>query len=187
MITMEEFKKMQDGIKDASEDDTPYLAVMDNEMHVVGNPNKTERKAFNYTVLFAFPKQDKYRSEQIVKETDNYLVCKREYKDVFIPARRHSAVVNAFVRVESFIMAITDDGEVKEITEDEAKSLLQLLDDEIIDAVSNAVGKVLNLTPFEANCIIASNAIEVITQMQSDIPEIVNEADLFFGLSQGNQ
>lgn len=182
MITMEEFKAMQEGLKKASEDDTPYLAVMDDEMHVVGDVNKTQHKAFNYTLRFAFPKEDKYRNEKVIKETENYLVCEREYKDVFIPARRHSAIVNAFVRVESFIMAITEDGEVRELSEDEAKMLLQMLDDEIVDAVSDAVGKVLGLTEFESQCIIASSAIYTITQMQNDIPEVVNEADYFFGL-----
>lgn len=181
MITFEEFKQMQDNLNEAREDDTPYLAVMDNEMHVVGDVNKTEHKSFCYTVRFAFPNDERYRKEKIIKETSNYLLCEREYNNVFIPARRHSAVVNAFVRVESFLMKITDNGEPKEVTEEEAMMLLQMLDDEIVDAVSDAVGKVLGLTPFESQCIIATNAIQVIAQMQSDIPEVVNEADFFFG------
>lgn len=181
MITLEEFKAMQKGVAEAKNDETPYLAVIDDELHVVGDVNKTEHKRFSYTVRFAFPNEDKYRNEKVIKETPNYLICEREYNNVFIPARRHPTVLNAFVRVESFIMAITDDGDVRDVTEEEAKMLLQMLDDEIVDAVSDAVGKVLGLTPFEAQCIVATSAVQVITQMQADIPEVINEADLFFG------
>lgn len=186
MITFEELKQLQDGVHNAAEDDTPYLAVMDDEMHVVGNPNKTQHKAFNYTVKFAFPKNDerteKYRKEKVIKETENYLVCEKEYKNVSIPIRQHPTIVNAFVRVESFIMAVTDEGEIRDLSEDELKLALQALSTEIIDAVYDAVGSVLGMNKFETDNIGLLSAIQTLVLMQNDIPEVVNEADYFFAL-----
>ena len=181
MITLEEFRKLQEGVSTASEDETPYLAPVDNELHIVGDPNKTEFKPHTYVVEFLFPKRKEFENEHIIKESDNFYLCERTYKDVFIPARRHSTVVNAFTRVEQFIMMISNDGEVRELTDKEAAMVLQTLDDEIVDAVCDAVAKVLNLTPFEAQCIKPTNAMKVIAQMQADMPEIINEADYFFG------
>lgn len=181
MITMEEFRQMQDGIHKAAEDDTPYLGVIDNDLHIMGDPNKTEIKPHTYVVRFGFPKNEKYRKEKVISETENYLICEREYKDVFIPVRRHTTVVNAFARVEQFLMMITDEGEVRDMTEAEAQMMFQALDDDIVDVVADAVAKVLGLDQFEANCIMTASAIKTLVQMQTDIAEIINEADLFFG------
>lgn len=181
MITYEEFKNFQEAYEKANEDDTPRLAVVDDEMHVLGDPNKTEKKMNDYTVRFAFPNEEKYKKENIIKETPNYLICEREYKDVFIPAKRHPGVVGAFTRLEQFIMDIREDGEVEPFSDSQIKQILELLDDEIIDAVSDVIGKVLGLTPFESDCIVASSALKVIAQMMTNIPEVVSEADYFFG------
>lgn len=187
MITLEEYRKMQNAIEDASEDETPYLAPVDNELHMVGDPNKTEIKPHDYKVEFLFPKNGTFDLKKylegggkVIKESDNYWVVEREYKNIFVPVRRHSSVINAFTRVEQFLMMVTDDGTVRELEDSEVYMILQTLDDEIVDAVCDAVAKVLNLTPFEAQCIKPTNAMRTIAQMMADMPEVLNEADYFF-------
>lgn len=185
MITFEEFKELQERYKEAEQDDTPFLVTQDDELHVAGDPNRTERKEHDYIVRFAFPKTDQYRNEKIIRETDSYLLCEREYKNVFIPTRRHSSVVNAFIRIAQFMNQVNEDGTVRTMTEDETRMMFEALSDDIADAVIDAVAKVLRLSEFEADCMIVTSAMEVITQMVSDIPEVINESDYFFGSSQG--
>lgn len=182
MITYDEFVKMQEQMEKAKEDDTPRLAVTDgDEMHILGDPGKTERKTGDYTVLFAFPKEDKYRSENVIKETEHYLVVEREYKNVFIPARRHASVVSAFAVVESMMTTLMDNGEIRDLDENETRMLLETLSDEVEDAVYEAVAKTLRIDPKEADCMIVSSAIKTAVEIMANNPEIINEADLFFG------
>lgn len=184
-VSYEDYKKMQEAMNKADEDDTPRLAVVNDELHVLGDPAKTEAKPHTYTVRFAFPNIEKYKNENIILETPTYLVCERTYENVFIPSRRHTTVVSAFTRVETFFKdaRLNSDGEmeVEDIPDEDIPLLLETFDDELVDAASKAVAKILKIDDFEADCIVASSAVKTVTRMMADIPEVVNDADYFFG------
>lgn len=180
MITMEEFEKMKEAMEKAEKDETPYMAVANEEMHVLGDPNKTETKKGEYKIRFAFPKKWEVKDE-VIKETDNFKVVERTYHDVMISARLHPSVISSFVRIQSFFSMIEDDGSIREPSEDEVKMLLEELNDEMTETIYNAVGAVLKLSPEEKDCMLITSVMTTVIQIINDFPEIINEADLFFG------
>ena len=55
IINVDQLGELKGAIEKAREDDTPYIGIKDEELHVLGNPNKTEIKPADYVVHFAFP------------------------------------------------------------------------------------------------------------------------------------
>lgn len=206
MMTFEQFQEFQkfqelkDKMKDSQNDNTPYLAVTsDDELHVIGDPNETEIVPADYTVYFLFPDNQKYR-ERVARtgavETDEIngrkiegeipngqFLAKRTYKDVHITPRRVGSVVSAFVTVEQFFYDVSEDGEIRDMSYEESIEVFRMLNQEILDAVYDVVSAVLKIPKDEQEMILPINALEVATKMVIQNPDVVNNADLFFGLS----
>lgn len=206
MMTFEQFQEFQkfqelkDKMKDSQNDNTPYLAVTsDDELHVIGDPNETEIVPADYTVYFLFPDNQKYR-EKVARtgavETDEIngrkiegeipsgqFLAKRTYKDVHITPRRVGSVVSAFVTVEQFFYDVSEDGEIRDMSYEESIEVFRMLNQEILDAVYDVVSAVLKIPKDEQEMILPINALEVATKMVIQNPDVVNNADLFFGLS----
>lgn len=206
MMTFEQFQEFQkfqelkDKMKDSQNDNTPYLAVTsDDELHVIGDPNETEIVPADYTVYFLFPDNQKYR-EKVARtgavETDEIngrkiegeipngqFLAKRTYKDVHITPRRVGSVVSAFVTVEQFFYDVSEDGEIRDMSYEESIEVFRMLNQEMLDAVYDVVSAVLKIPKDEQEMILPINALEVATKMVIQNPDVVNNADLFFGLS----
>ena len=206
MMTLEqfqefqEFQKLKETMKESQSDRTPYLAVTSNdELHVIGDPNETEIVPADYTVYFLFPDNQKYR-EKVARtgaiETDEIngrklasavpagqFLAKRTYKDVHITPRRVGSVVSAFVTVEQFFYDISENGEIRDLTYEESIEVFRMLNQEILDAVYDVVSAVLKIPKDEKEMILPINALEIATKMVVQNPDIVNNADLFFGSS----
>lgn len=206
MMTFEQFQEFQkfqelkDKMKDSQNDNTPYLAVTsDDELHVIGDPNETEIVPADYTVYFLFPDNQKYR-EKVARtgavETDEIngrkiegeipsgqFLAKRTYKDIHITPRRVGSVVSAFVTVEQFFYDVSEDGEIRDMSYEESIEVFRMLNQEILDAVYDVVSAVLKIPKDEQEMILPINALEVATKMVIQNPDVVNNADLFFGLS----
>ena len=206
MMTLEqfqefqEFQKLKETMKESQSDRTPYLAVTSNdELHVIGDPNETEIVPADYTVYFLFPDTQKYR-ERVTRtgavETDEIngrklasavpagqFLAKRTYKDVHITPRRVGSVVSAFVTVEQFFYDISENGEIRDLTYEESIEVFRMLNQEILDAVYDVVSAVLKIPKDEQEMILPINALEIATKMVVQNPDIVNNADLFFGSS----
>lgn len=206
MMTLEqfqefqEFQKLKETMKESQSDRTPYLAVTSNdELHVIGDPNETEIVPADYTVYFLFPDNQKHR-EKVARtgavETDEIngrklasavpagqFLAKRTYKDVHITPRRVGSVVSAFVTVEQFFYDISENGEIRDLTYEESIEVFRMLNQEILDAVYDVVSAVLKIPKDEQEMILPINALEIATKMVVQNPDIVNNADLFFGSS----
>ena len=111
MMTIDQIDEIKGAIENARKDDTPFAGVVDDELHVMGNPNKTEVKPADYVVYFAFPNtkewrdRAKFNNDEIIKETDDkrHFFCKREYRDIYLSPRNVGSAVTAFTHIESFI------------------------------------------------------------------------------------
>lgn len=196
----QEFQKLKGTMKESQSDNTPYLAVTsDDELHVIGDPNETEIVPADYTVYFLFPDNQKYR-EKVARtgavETDEIngrkiegeipsgqFLAKRTYKDVHITPRRVGSVVSAFVTVEQFFYDVSEDGEIRDMSYEESIEVFRMLNQEILDAVYDVVSAVLKIPKDEQEMILPINALEIATKMVIQNPDVVNNADLFFGLS----
>ena len=191
MLQVEQLDDLKQAIKEAEQDDTPYIGIKDDEIHVLGNPNKTEIKAADYVVHFAFPNTEEWRrraeanGDEIGQTTEDkrYFLCKRRYKNVYISPRRMGGLVSALAQIESFSYKITDNGEVKELSYDEMVSMATVMNGELSDATYDVVATVLRIPYEEMEWMLPVNTIENAVKIAKNNPSAVNEADLFFGSS----
>lgn len=200
MMTLEQFLELQKSMKEAQNDDTPYLAVTDDEeLHVIGDPNKTEARTADYTVYFLFPDTKAYRDRsQAVGDVETneidgaplqaelpkgYFLVRRDYKNVLISPRNVGKVITAFAMVERFYYDITDDGEIRDLSYDELFSVFEAMNHDIGDATYEVVSAVLKIPTEEAEYMLPINVCDNAIKMVSNQPDVVNGADLFFGSS----
>ena len=192
-MTVDEFVAMKEAMDKSEEDTTPYAIIdEDDELQVVGDPNKTEIVKYQYTLQFGYPKTDTVRKSLkdmkdcvINKETDNYIVCTRTFKDVWIPPRIYPQVQTAFAELYRFFNAITDDGGLRDMSEDEIIEVLNLLGQDMIEAMCHAVATILRIPEQEEPCMLSITVMNVLMRMIDDFPEIINGMDFFTeGLSE---
>lgn len=190
MVKIEQFDELKEAVKEARQDDTPYIGIADDEIHVQGNPNNTEIKPADYVVYFAFPNTDEYNARARAKgdkflknsEDGRYAIYQREFNNIYLSPRRISSVVSALAQLESFLFKITDNGEVKDLTYEEVQSLVYTLSGELSDATYEVVATVLRIPYDEMEFMLPMNTIENTVKIMKNNPSAVNEADLFFDL-----
>lgn len=188
MVNIDQLEELKDAVEKAREDDTPYIGIKDDELHVLGNPNKTEIKPADYVVRFAFPNTDEWRSrakvngDEIGKTTEDgrWFLCKRTYKNVYLTPRRIGAVVAAIASIESFLYRVTENGEIKDMTYDEMYSMMNVLNGELTDATYEVVATVLRIPYDEMDFMLPMNTVENAVRIAVNNPSAVNESDLFF-------
>lgn len=194
MINIDQLDELKQAIKEAENDDTPYIGIKDDELHVLGNPNKTEIKPADYVVHFAFPNTKEWRTrseslgDEIGKTTEDgrYFLTKRSYRNVYLTPRRMSAVVSTLAQIESFLFKITENGSIKELSYEEMKEVAMLMNGELSDATYDLVATVLRIPYEEMEWMLPLNTIENAIKIAYNNPSAINEADLFFDLPHEN-
>ncbi|MBQ1296078.1 MAG: hypothetical protein IIY21_18670 [Clostridiales bacterium] len=189
MISIDQLGELKGAVEKAREDDTPYIGIKDDELHILGDPNKTEVKAADYVVHFAFPNTDEWKAransmgDEIGKTTEDgrYFLAKRVYKNVYLSPRRMGAVVATLAQIESFLYKITDNGEIRELSYDEMMSVITVMNGDLSDATYELVATVLRIPYEEMEWMLPMNTVENAVKIAVNNPSAVNEADLFFG------
>lgn len=201
MMTIEQFERMNQteqvgelikAADEAQHDNTPYLAIDDDEIHVVGDPNKTEIKKHDYVINFAYPNTPEWKrvlkdsGAEITLETEGYLKVKREFKDVYILPRYATHIFEAFAQVQTFITSVSQEGENGELefklkTEKEVMQMLKELNTEVEQAIYRAVGAFLRLSDVETDCMLLPDVMFNVVKIASDNPDLMNGSNLFFG------
>lgn len=193
IINVDQLGELKGAIEKAREDDTPYIGIKDDELHVLGDPNKTEIQPADYVVHFAFPNTQEYRAKvqnsgcEIGQTTDDgsYFLAKRTYKNVYLTPRRMGSVVSTLTQIESFLYSITENGEIKELTNEEVQELLMVMNGQLTDATYELVATVLRIPYEEIDFMLPLNTIENAMKIANNNPAALNEADLFFDLPHG--
>lgn len=194
MIQVDQLDELKQAIKDAREDDTPYIGIKDDELHVLGDPNRTEVKSADYVVRFAFPNTEEWKAraeqngDEIGQTTEDgrYFLCTRKYRNVYLTPRRMGAVVTTLSQIEAFLYKITENGEIKDLSYEEMQSLLTVMNGELSDATYELVATVLRIPWEEMEWMLPLNTVENAVKIAKNNPSAVNEADLFFDLPQGS-
>ena len=204
MISFEQFMELKKQFEEAQNDDTPHLAVTpDEELHVIGDPNKTEVKTADYTVYFLFPDTKEFRNRALASgyvETDKingdtiksevpkgYFLCKAEFNNVFISPRNVGSAVTAMAMVEQFYYEVTDEGDLKDLSFEQTVQVFQAMNHEIGDATYEVVAAVLRIPEAEVEWMLPMNTVENAIKIVVNNPDIANGADLFFGLSSSKE
>lgn len=195
MVNADQLGELKTAIEEARNDDTPYIGIKDDELHILGNPNKTEVKAADYVVRFAFPNTPEWRARAEsngdaitgTSKDKQFLMVERHYKNVYLSPRRIGAVVSALAQIESFLYKVTENGEVREMSREEMTMLSQVMNGELSDATYNVVATVLRIPYDEEEWMLPMNTLENVVKIAANNPSAVNEADLFFELPHENQ
>lgn len=188
MISIEQFTEMKDAMDKAQTDDTPFISTDNEEIHVFGDPNKTEFRSADYEVIFAFPNTKEWRQrckslgDEIGKETSDgrLFMAKRTYKNVYLSPRNVGNAITAITLLEQFMYDITDDGEIKELTYEEMKAVANTMNHELSDATYELVATVLKIPYNEQEWMLPINTFANAVKIVENNPSAVNEADLFF-------
>lgn len=186
MMTIDQFEELRGAVGKAQTDDTPFISTADDEIHVFGNPNKTEVRSADYMVRFAFPDTKEWRKrsmmagDKVVKEIDGYFCVEREYNGVYLSPRRMSDAITALTMLEQFMNDITEDGEVKALSYEEMKEVMLTMYAELKDATYDLVASVLGVSPLEKDWMLPMSVMQTAIAIVKNNPSAVNEADLFF-------
>lgn len=192
MITMEQFEAINNAKVKAQTDDTPYIGMVDGQVNINGDPNKTEIKPADYEVLFAFPDNELFRKrcdvvgDEIIKKEQGFIIVRRVYKNVYLTPRKMSDAVTAGAVIESFLNKVTENGEVKALSYDELKDVIVDNFTEMKDSAYDLVASVLRIHPDEAEWMLPMQTVNVAIQIAMNNPALENESNFFTELSLGN-
>ncbi|MEE0896076.1 MAG: hypothetical protein U0L88_00395 [Acutalibacteraceae bacterium] len=195
MIKAEQLEGLKTAIEDARNDDTPYIGIKDDELHILGDPNKTEIQAADYVVRFAFPNTPEWRARAEANgdkitgtsKDKQFLMVERNFKNVYLSPRRMGAVVSTLAQIESFLYQVTENGELKELSRAEMMDLARVMNGELSDATYDVVATVLRIPYDEMEWMLPLNTMENVVKIAKNNPSAINEADLFFELPHENQ
>lgn len=193
MITMEQFEAINNAKVKAQTDDTPYIGMVDGQVNINGDPNKTEIKPADYEVLFAFPDTELFRKrcdvtgDEIIKREQGFIIVRRVYKNVYLTPRKMSDAVTAGAVIESFLNKVTENGEVKALSYDELKDVIVDNFTEMKDSAYDLVSSVLRIHPEEAEWMLPMQTVTVAIQIAMNNPALENESNFFTELSLGNR
>ena len=192
MISMEQFEAINEMKVKAQTDDTPYIGMVDGQVNINGDPNKTEIKPADYEVLFAFPDTAFFRKrvdaigDQIVKTQGGYIIVKRTYRNVYLTPRMMTDAVTAGAVIEHFLNKITVDGEIKALSYDELSQVLVDNFTEMKESAYDLVMAVLRIPPEEGEWMLPMETLNLAIRIALNNPALENEANFFTGLSLDN-
>lgn len=182
-ITYEQYMELKKKFDEAENDTTPYIALVDDEVNVVGDPQKTERKKGTYKIQFGYPNNPAWRKRldesEIFNTTDNYIGVERTYTDVWASPRVQTAVMATFAELYKFFYVITEDGKIRDMNVDEIVMALKSLNQDMVDAMCHAVATILKIEPLEEDFMLTTSTAVAVIQIIDDFPEIINGMDFF--------
>lgn len=178
-MTQEEFLKIKKAIDKAEEDTTPYAGVVDDQIIINGDANNTEVKKHDYEVKFILPKEmkDLFPDAEVHGE---YILATIEYKDVYITPRQNLKVTSAIAQILPLFKKLKEDGDIENLSDQEAIEVYGALDDSVIDAFYRLVAVALNVDESLVDYMAVSSVIGNTVKILQDSPNAVNESDLFF-------
>lgn len=168
-----DFNAIKEGVEAAQTDTTPFLIPGD-EPIVVGDANKTQINAHDFEITFRVPKK---MEDGTIKQT----IVKKEYHDVYITPRQDSLIVKMLTSLMPYFRKATDDGSVTEYTQEESLKIAQGFDDEVMDILYDTVGAVLKIDKELREYMTPQSVLASAAKVIRQFPEVVNEADTFFG------
>lgn len=181
-ITKEELSKINESIRKAGEDTTPYPVVLDGKVRVVGDANRTEVKSRDYTIKFRFPKAyEQYFEGEVSAIIGDYIIVETEYKDVHISPRSDMKILAAISKIFPFVKKLGEDGSIEDMTDDELIDMCLKMPDEIEDAMYILTASILGVDEDIRDWMLATSVFHFVARFIEDFPEVVNEADAFFG------
>ena len=190
MVNVNQIEGFKEAIEEAKKDDTPYIGMDGDKLHVLGNPNNTEIEPSDYEVFFAFPNTKEWRKrceqngDRIGKTTDDgrLFFVSRTYKNIYLSPRRAGSVISILAFIESLMYSVQENGEIKELSQEEMRAVYKDIYREASEASIELISTVLRIPYDEQEWILPMKAVDVAVEMAHNNPSSVNESDNFFEL-----
>lgn len=179
--------KVKNAIDKATEDTTPIVGIVEDEVVVNGDVNNIDIEPKTYRARFVFPDFALKDIEGAVPASPGYSTVTIEYKDVFPSAKDNIKYTSAMTQLLPFYNELKEDGTIEAIDDvDTLINIFQNLEDEIVDALYRIVKVVLGIDDSLIEHLAPigeGSALELAVRIIEDFPSIVNQADLFFDSS----
>lgn len=184
-ITPEEMIMLENKLVEAKADTTPHVGVDGDEILVIGDANKTEKKVRDYKAVLRFPK---HMAEHIAKEDifnvkGDYVFVEVEFKDIWIKPYRDLSILTHSAEMFPFFQKVMEDGTTERYTEKELIAIATELGDDVIIQVYKVVGAILDIDDELCMKITWPSILDLIGKFITDFPEIFNETDFSSGHS----
>lgn len=170
-----DFNAIREDMEAAQTDTTPFLIPGD-EPTVVGDANKTRINSHDFEITFRVPQEMEDGSVQQIKKT-------KEYKGVYITPRMDAVVQRLVTKMMPYMYEIAEDGSLRPYTAEEINKVSEEFDKEMTDILYETVGTILKIDPVLWDCMMPDSVQAAASKIILQIPELVNEADSFFGSS----
>lgn len=181
MMTEKDLLKIYDAMKKAEEDDTPFAVVNDGEISVVGDPNKTKVKKFDYEVKFVVPVKFSSLVPNGVKSEDGrYILDSIKFEDVTIVPRDLPVFQSKMMEVLKYFKTVMGDGELTEVQRSEIKNIVSSRAKEVVNSLYDFVGTFFSIPGPLVEMMDCNNVFENFERILEDFPPLYNGADLFF-------
>lgn len=183
MMSEKDLLRITEAMKEAEKDETPFQVTDGENMNVVGDPNKTERKSIDVSILFRFPTQflgDMKDSATMVAD-GKYGLVEIEYKNLCITGEMDLALISQLMVLEPFFVEVLKDGNTEYRDEEALQAIIRdnLSNRKILSAMYEFVGIVCGmkeeLIPFMYYESVLESFIKIITEF----PEVLNETYFF--------
>ena len=185
VMTLEQYKAAKESLQKAEEESTrPYLVQHDDEIAVARDATETHVDKEDYTVHLTLPlyeieeKRDLLNDAKVVKEYSHSLKLKKTFKGRFINPRMQTKIGMAALQLMPFFKPFTENGEILEVTDEQANDLLAKHGIQLVDSIYDVVSIFLNI-PDLADALDWGDAINVFIKMTNHHPELLNEVDSF--------
>lgn len=180
-FTPQELVKLNEKIKAASDDTTPYLILKENEIHVPGDANLTEVKKTDYAIKFRYPRNLFTELPDGAREVGDFVIFSVTYPDITITPRRDLKIISEIFKLKPFMQELKGDGSVGELTNEEIFTAVADAPQDVLLALYNLVATFLGIDDIAGEYMLPSSVISAMAQIIDTHPEIFNEADAFFG------
>lgn len=176
-----DFLAVNNQLKKTNEDSTPFLISKDEDLIVVGDANKTEVKANDYTIKFRMPKTELEAMPSGAKEVGEYYVFSLSFDGITITPRSDLKIVDAIFKILPFFNKLKEDGSIEDLSREELLSIFAHAKEEIHLAMYNLVATFLGIDDHLGEYMLPFSVVGALSQLIENHPEIFNEADVFFG------
>lgn len=174
-MTKEQYDALLEAIDKAQESVRPFTVVKGDTLAVVGDANDTKVNKYTYEIKFERPAYDE-EGNLTGKSFET-----KTYKNVFITPRQQTRVVKILTMILPYFRKVNENGEIEQYTPFELGEIFATMDEEIYDLMYDLVAIVLGIPKEDRDYMsfvsVISNALKILTEF----PEVVNEAESFFG------
>lgn len=195
MLDLSAFKKVEpevqkivdvrDAVADATNDETPFLGLSEDEKPVVvGDPTKVNKEAHDYTITFEFP-ADSYDAKtfeeqgmKVEPKGDNLYVTATIKRKRLLPIDSARVIANFQTFLINFYK-VANDGKLQLLEGKEIEEMIiyAMTKQKLLLAAYNFVAGFLGISDEMGSYMVGQSVLTALVEIITNEPDLVNEVD----------